>query len=124
MDELEGLRATLARLKQEGKIRMAYLFGSLAKGEGHRRSDIDLAIYVRAETEAEGIEIVDAILGSADRPVELLRLDDEDESPLVVQQALRGVPLVEPDRNTYYEVAHRALHEAEAVFSRRAGTAA
>ncbi len=123
-NELEGLRATLVQLRQEGKIRLAYLFGSLANGAEHARSDIDLAVYLNAENEEDAVEVIDAILVSAEKPVELLRLDDNEESPFVVQQALKGVPLVEPDREAYYEVARRALHEAEAILFRRTGAAA
>lgn len=119
MGELEGIRATLLRLRKEGKILLAYLFGSFSKGTEHVRSDIDLAVYVRAESKEDAVKVVDAILLSSERPVEILRLDDEDESPFVVQQALKGVPIVEPDRKMYYEVARRALHYAEEIRFRR-----
>ena len=57
---------------------------------------------------------------AAERPVEVLRLDDDDESPFIIQESLKGVPLVEPDMETLYRVAHRALHQSEDIRYKRA----
>lgn len=56
---------------------------------------------------------------SIDRDVEILRLDDEDESPFIIQQALKGVALVEPDTETLYKLFDRVLHETETIRFRR-----
>lgn len=117
--EIDAIRAVLEQFKKQGRVLLAYLFGSYAKGTSHGRSDIDIAIYIHTDNEREAIEIIDALLLAVDRPVEILRLDDEDESPFIVQESLKGVPLVEPDLETLYKVAHRALHEAESIRFRR-----
>lgn len=118
--EIDAIKMVLQRLRQEGKISLAYLYGSYESGTEHKRSDIDLAIYLNADDEKEANDIIDAILMAADKQVEILRLDDEDESPFVVQQALKGLPLIEPDAKTLNKVAHRVLHEAESIRYRRA----
>lgn len=118
-EELNPLKGVLQELKKEGKILVAILYGSYARGTPHKRSDIDLAVFIRARDEKEEIEIIDSILMSTEKEVSLLRLDDEDESPFVVQEALKGIHLVEPDNDALYEVAHRALHETEEVRFRR-----
>jgi hypothetical protein len=56
---------------------------------------------------------------SVERDISILRLDDEDESPFIVQEALKGIHLVEPDRNILYEIIHRVLHESESIRYRR-----
>ena len=122
--ELKSLAGVLHELRSEGKILLAYLYGSYATEDEHSRSDIDVAIYVNAGDEMETIEVVDRILMAADRQVEILRLDDEEESPFVVQEALKGIPLVDPDIEVFYSVARRALHEAETIRFRRAQSAA
>lgn len=61
----------------------------------------------------------DEILMSVERDVSILRLDDEDESQFVVQEALKGKHIVEQDMDTFYDVAHRALHETEEIRFRR-----
>jgi hypothetical protein len=119
-ENIEGLRDVLRELRAEGKVLLAYLFGSYARGEENARSDIDLAVYLNTKNEDETIEAVDRILMSADAQIGLLRLDDEDESPFIVQEALKGIPLAEPDRDTYYAVADRVLHEAESIRFRKA----
>lgn len=98
---------------------MAVLYGSYAHGTPHSRSDLDLAVYMTPPNEKEELEITDAILMSSDLEIAILRLDDDDESPFVVQEAIKGVHLVEPDMNIYYLVADRALHDCELIRSRR-----
>lgn len=117
--DIQRLKHTLQQLRQEGKVRLSLLFGSCARGHQHERSDIDLALYLARMTGREETEIIDRILLSADRHIEILRLDDEDESPFIVQEALKGVHLVEPDTRALYEVSHRALHESESIRFRR-----
>jgi predicted nucleotidyltransferase len=119
--ELEPLTDRLARLRAEGRLRVALLFGSFAKGGVHRRSDIDLAISLPPLEPAAELEVIDEILMAAQRDVSILRLDDPDESPLVVQEALKGIHLVDPDWAAYYRAADWALHESESIRSRRGG---
>lgn len=118
--DINALKEVLEGFRKKGKILLAYLYGSYAKGTQHQRSDIDLAIYINTDDEKEAIMITDAILMAAERPVEALRLDDEDESPFVIQESLKGIPLVEPHMETLYKVAHRALHESEGIRYKRA----
>ncbi len=117
--EIDALKAVLEGLRKQGKILLAYLYGSYAKRMQHQRSDIDIAIYINTDDEKEAIEIIDALLIAAEKPVEVLRLDDEEESPFIIQESLKGIPLVEPDMETLYRVAHRALHEAESIRYKR-----
>jgi len=117
--ELISLTNVLSTLKNEGKIPIAILYGSFAKGNPHPRSDIDLAVYPEGKDENEVIDIIDTILMSVERDISILRLDDEDESPFIVQEALKGIHLVEPDRNILYEIIHRVLHESESIRYRR-----
>jgi len=117
--ELTPLKKVLSKLKTEGKILLAILFGSYAQGVPHKRSDIDLAVYINTEDENERFLITDEILMSIERDVNILRLDDEEESPFVVQAALKGMHLVEPDVEALYNVARRALHETEGIRFRR-----
>lgn len=92
---------------------------SFAHGAVHARSDVDLAIHLNAANEEEELQIIDEILMSSERDVSVLKLDDEDESPFVAQQALRGIHLVEPDPETLHRVVHRVLHECEAIRFKR-----
>ena len=117
--DLEQLKAVLQELNKEGKILVALLYGSYARGTPHKRSDIDLAVFIHAKDEKEETDIIDKILMSTERQISILRLDDEDESPFVVQESLKGIHLVEPDNDALYEVAHRVLRDAEEIRFRR-----
>ncbi len=117
--DLEPLKEVLYTLRKEGKILAALLYGSFAKGTPHKRSDIDLAVFINATNVDEDIDITDKILMSTEREVSILRLDDEEESPFVVQEALKGMHLVDPDVDTLYKIAHRALHDSESIRFRR-----
>ena len=98
---------------------MAVLYGSYAHGTPHGRSDIDLALYLAAREEDDESDTIDEILMSTDRQISILRLDDEDESPFVIQEALKGIHLVEPDMQALHRVYHRVLHESESIRARR-----
>jgi len=119
VEEIKPLIEVLEELRNEGIVLLAILFGSFAGGKVHARSDIDLAIYLKELPLEEEIEVIDRILLSTERDINILRLDDDEESPFVVQEALKGIHLVKPDKNVYYHVADMALHEAESIRFRR-----
>ncbi len=106
-------------LRKKNLLLIGILFGSFAEGKFHHRSDIDLAIYLAPMPEKQKIELTDRILMSTERQINILYLDDPEESPFIIQEALKGIHLVEPDWQTYYDVAHRALHEAESIRFKR-----
>ncbi|MBI5416509.1 nucleotidyltransferase domain-containing protein [Candidatus Poribacteria bacterium] len=120
--EIEQIKNVLIELKKENKILLAYLFGSYAEKKQHKRSDIDIAIYFNTKNERETIDAIDKILMSVRQEVEILRLDDEDESPFMIQIALKSIPLIEPDLETFYNVKHRILHETERIRLKRGFT--
>src|SRR3989337_2307497 len=105
-EDINNLKSLLERLRGENKILLAYLYGSYAKGLQHKRSDIDLAIYLNTFDKKERMDILDAIQMTSDKHIELLMLDDTEESPFIVQEALKGIPLVEPDLEALYSVSH------------------
>lgn len=117
--ELKPLITVLSELRAAGKLSIAILFGSFAKGIQHCRSDIDLAIAIPLATQDIEMDIIDQILMVSERPISILRLDDLEESPIVVQESLKGVHLVDPDLNVLYAVADWALHESESIRGRR-----
>jgi predicted nucleotidyltransferase len=117
--DLSSLVQALQELKANNSIHLAMLYGSFARGTEHCRSDIDIAIALSPQHAENDLDIIDRILMSAERHISILRLDDEDESPLIVQESLKGKHLVEPDWNVYYRIADWALHESESIRSRR-----
>ncbi len=117
--ELQPLIKVLCNLRKEGRLPVAILYGSYARGTPHKRSDIDLAIFIKSKNDKEAIEILDKILMSTERDISILRLDDEDESPFVIQEALKGIHLIEPNNDIIYSIADRVLHETEEIRFRR-----
>jgi uncharacterized protein len=117
--EVQPLVDTLVRMKERGELSLALLFGSFAVGTQHCRSDIDLAIALSVEARDCEMELIDTILMATERQVSILRLDDLDESPMIIQETLKGIHLVEPDLEVFYQVADRVLHESESIRYRR-----
>lgn len=119
-DDISTIKSLLQSLKKENKILIAILYGSYAKGLQHRRSDIDLALYIKAKNQQEELKILDTIHTSSEKEIAILRLHDEDESPFVIQEALKGIHLVPPDKELFYALSDRILHECENIrFNRR-----
>ena len=117
--EWDTLRGILQQEREEGRVLIAVVFGSYADGTPHARSELDLAVYLRAGDPEEEMTILDRSLMSTETDISILRLDDENESPFVVQEALKGTHLVEPDIETLYTVQHRVMHECESIRFRR-----
>jgi uncharacterized protein len=115
----EPLIPLLKRIQSRGILKIALLFGSYARGEAHARSDIDLALYLKPSGQEEEMALIDEILMSAEKQIGILRLDDDEGSPFIVQEALKGTHLVEPDSNILYDLYHRVLHEMETIRFRR-----
>lgn len=117
--DIKQIKYVLSTFREEGKVLLAYLFGSYVSGTQHKKSDIDIALYLNTSNEDETIEIIDKIMLATESNIEVLRLDDEDESPFIVQEALKGIPLINPDYETLYRVYDRVLHEAESIRFKR-----
>ena len=109
----------LEKFQNQGCLKVALLFGSYARGEAHSRSDIDLALFLKAADPEEEMALIDEILMSSDKQIGILRLNDDEESPFIVQEALKGTHLIEPDPDILYDLYHRVLHETETIRFRR-----
>jgi predicted nucleotidyltransferase len=109
----------LERFQNHGCLKVALLFGSYARGDEHSRSDIDLALFLKPADPEEEMALIDEILMSSDKQIGILRLDDDEESPFIVQKALKGTHLIEPDPDILYDLYHRVLHETETIRFRR-----
>ncbi len=97
---------------------LAYLFGSCAERKTHKRSNIDIAIYL-TESEKEKLQILENLLMCSKKKLDILRLDNEDESPFIIQKALKGIPLIEPDEEILYKLWDRVLHDTEHIRLKR-----
>jgi predicted nucleotidyltransferase len=71
-----GLLAALrAALRTEPAVRLAVLFGSVARGTDHERSDVDVLVDVRGSTPAYVADIAQRLSERLDREVQLVTLD-------------------------------------------------
>jgi predicted nucleotidyltransferase len=74
---VQQLREAFARA--DADIVCAYLYGSLARGEGHRESDIDIAVLYATEPPSTldglGLELGHALERHLGRPVDLVVLN-------------------------------------------------
>lgn len=92
------LRALRQALRTEPNVRLAVLFGSLAKGEESEFSDVDLLVVLRDET-AGDVAGLSARLGERmGRDVQLVLLEAVERSPALMLDALNdGRVLVDRD---------------------------
>ena len=97
-------------LVQHGGIRMAILFGSLAKERATPQSDLDLAIQMAAPLTAEAkMALIGELSQAIGRPVDLIDLRVVGE-PLLGQILKHGVRLLGNDGD-YAELLKRHLFE-------------
>jgi len=97
----------------EGKIPFAFLFGSWTKGKQTSLSDIDIAIFFRDMPESVKIKIEHQISLLFDEQVNILRLEDENISPLIKLESLKGIPITSPDSDFLNGFILSIIHKAE-----------
>lgn len=81
------LRTMLEVLRTRPDVRLAVLFGSIARGAGDESSDIDLLVRFRESGWRERIETRQALEDVLGRPVQLVAL--EQTPPLLLADVLR-----------------------------------
>jgi len=115
---VEKLRPVVGR---EERIPFAFLFGSYTEGRETPLSDIDLAIYFDEMTNDEKTDIEHHLWLLFDEPLNILRLEEDDNSPLIRLRALEGEPILIKNHDALnrftLSIIHRAV-EAKAVLKR------
>ena len=97
-------------LAQRGGIRLAVLFGSLARGRATPESDLDLAVLMDVSTSAETkMALIDDLSQAMGRPVDLIDLSVTGE-PILGQILKYGVRLLGSDTD-YAELIKRHLFD-------------
>ena len=92
------LRALRTALRTEPSVRLAVLFGSLATGRGHKGSDVDLLVSLSDPSAGRVAELTARLERQLGREVQLVRLQDAEDSPLLMVEALgHGRVLVDRD---------------------------
>ena len=128
--ELDYLRAhwpvlaTLSRaLRTESNVRLAVLYGSVARGDDGPDSDVDMLVHLRDDTGRAALGIADRLEHALDRPVDLARLSRvRVATPVLLLHALdEGRVLA--DREGVWPALH-AQRAAVAADATRAGEAA
>ena len=97
----------------EGKIPFAFLFGSWTKSRQTSLSDIDIAIFFRDIPESLKTKIEHQISLLFDEQVNILRLEDENISPLIKLESLKGIPLIIPESDFLNGFILSIIHKAE-----------
>jgi len=109
MDDSEPIRELLGRFP---KVRLAIVFGSLAREAGKASSDLDLAVLAEAPLDADERAGMLAALGEAvGRPVDLVDLATVGE-PLLGEILRDGKRILERDPEAYAELIRRHLFDA------------
>lgn len=106
---LEKLKGYCERQKD---IRLAFLFGSHAKGRATRESDLDIALYLKdGYTQKKIFDIWNDLEDILKLDVELIILNTA--PPTLGWSALRGIPASIKDYGFYLELMLRVSREAE-----------
>ncbi len=103
-------QAILAAVSTQPGIRLAILFGSLASGEGHFESDLDLAVDAgRSLTADEKMALISELAGRTGRPVDLVDIHAVGE-PLLWEILRQGKRILGSDTH-YANLIRRHLFD-------------
>jgi predicted nucleotidyltransferase len=112
------LGALLEALRKQPNVRLAVLFGSVARGQAHPDSDLDVLVRLRSDHPEARAEIVDALEAAGGRSVQLISLTQAEAAPLLLADVLAdGRVLVDRDgdwprlQRRRSSIARRALAE-------------
>jgi predicted nucleotidyltransferase len=106
---VDAARELEALLQRRPEVRLAYLFGSTARGEADDRSDLDVAIWDRPALDGrQWGELVESLEVATGRRVDLVSLTLA--PPLLLRDVVRdGVVLVCRDEDERAEFELRAI---------------
>ncbi|SRR6266508_3132942 len=78
----------LAALRTEPNVRLAVVFGSVARGEEQADSDLDLLVQLRRDGSGARAELRERLEGAIGRRVQLVGLDEAERSVLLLADVL------------------------------------
>lgn len=88
----------LEALRKQPNVRLAVLYGSVARGSEGPDSDLDLLVRLRRDDYRARAEVVDALQEASGRRVQLVSVSQAEEAPLLLADVLRdGRVLVDRD---------------------------
>jgi predicted nucleotidyltransferase len=91
-------RGLLEALRKQHNVRLAVLFGSVARGSAGPQSDLDLLVRLRRDDHVARAAVADALREASGRPVQLVSVTQAEGSPLLLADVLRdGRVLVDRD---------------------------
>ena len=86
---VDGVAALGRVLEGRADVRLAYLFGSVARGEGHQSSDLDVGVvFSPIPAPAPLDQLVTDLEAAAGRRLDLVVLNDA--APLLTHEAIRA----------------------------------
>ena len=92
------LQALLEALRKQPNVRLAVLFGSVARGVQRPDSDLDLLVRLRHDTPEKRADLVDALERIAGRRVQLVSIAQAEKAPLLLADIVReGRALIDRD---------------------------
>lgn len=99
-------------LNRSPRIRLAYVFGSLAKGTARSTSDADIAVMAESPLDAEArINLIEELAAITGRPIDLVDLSTAGE-PLLGEILRQGIRL-KGSNNLHAELMTRHVFETE-----------
>lgn len=119
------LKQLMAFFRERDGVEMAFLFGSEAKGRAIALSDVDIAVWIRDDSDEKKADLLwQELEVLLHRNVDLIILNKA--RPCIAWAAMRGIPLIIRDYNFFIRQMLMISDEAEFIqdfslelFSRR-----
>lgn len=108
------LSCLVTALRTEPRVRLAVLFGSTARGDDDRESDIDIAVSISGDELGALVELEGRLEQAVDRRVQLLSFDQALRDPMLPAEIVRdGRVLVDRENEWHGPWRSQVLSEAQ-----------
>jgi predicted nucleotidyltransferase len=123
------LSVLIQELRTLPNVRLAMLFGSIARGDDGLKSDLDVLVKLRSDGVRERAQVAERLEAASGRSVQLVSLEDALSAPSLLAEALRdGRVLVDreaswPRLNRREPEIRRQAEQANSQLKRNVGSA-
>jgi len=99
--------ALIQELRTLPRVRLAMVFGSVARGDDRPESDLDVLVQLRSDDIGERAKVAERLETASGRPVQLVSFEDALKAPALLADAVRDGRVLVDREGTWQKLKRR-----------------